>query len=704
MTFLNPLFLFSLLAVAVPLIVHIFSRRRVREVKFSSLLFLESSQRRSMRSVKLRRMLLLILRMAAVACIALAFSRPVIKGKSASLFPGRIPVASCILVDRSYSMGVETDRGTLFDRAALKAQEIAKSVGDEDLLIIAAVDESARKIYEGEGRDESLVLEALDEIGPSWKTTDLKSGVSAARKMLAETGLQARELYVISDFQKSSLKRKGVDERAGGKSITDVEEEKTRDFIIPLRDAPGVNVAVEDVICPSVSVHAGEAVDLEIILRNTSTARDAVVQMSVFLEGVRIINREIKLAPGERRKEEAAFTVDTRGWIRGEVRLSRDKLPHDDRKYFVLNSAEKIKVLLAGKEENFYIRQAVSPEGSMGGMLLYGKDTATITSEAVDKADVIVIGSGGELWEEDVEIIEKFIEKGGGVIVFVQQEDEEFIRRISGFTPEVRLRNKGLRRVSLKIPEKRTSLLSSFSKEELRGLSRLRFVSDIMVEGIPENHTLMSFKDESPFIWKEKAGKGTLIFVVFKPGIEGGELVVSPYFLPIVQRMITDAAGRAESECDIRVGGSAEWRAHDPDSLNCRFSGISGVGGSVELDEGEITGFTRKPGGLLIDPVNRPGFISINSKEGIVGRIAVNTEAKGESDLIYAGGSEAADSLGIEDAAVIGAEESMKRKIRRAREGREIAAVFLISAIVLLIVEILIAQGARKKNREEYVG
>ncbi|HMA76148.1 MAG TPA: BatA and WFA domain-containing protein, partial [Candidatus Krumholzibacteriaceae bacterium] len=234
MTFLNPLYLFSLLAVAVPLIVHIFSRRRLREVRFSTLLFLESSQRRSMRSVKLRRMLLLILRMVAVACIALAFSRPVIKGKAASLFPGKVPAASCILVDRSYSMGVETDRGTLFDRAAVKAQEIAKGAGDEDILIIATVDESVRKIYEGKGRDESLVREALDEIGTSWKTTDLRSGVAEARKMLAETRLQAREIYLISDFQRSSLRTGKTGKETVGRGAEDTEREKTRGFIIPL--------------------------------------------------------------------------------------------------------------------------------------------------------------------------------------------------------------------------------------------------------------------------------------------------------------------------------------------------------------------------------------------------------------------------------------------------------------------------------------
>ena len=705
MTFLNPLFLFSLLAVVLPLIVHIFSRRRVPEVSFSTLRFLEGSQRRSMRSVKLRRLLLLILRMIVVALVALAFSRPVIKGKVASLFPGSTPVATCILIDRSYSMGIETEDGPLFKRALETAEKIVGNARDEDMIIISTMDEVTRKIYEGEGKGRFIAGEALGKIGVSWKTTYLRQGVEEAGKMLAKTGYEARELYVISDFQKSSLWKKNDSGgmKQGRKESFD-KNGKRRTFIIPVQAEPGGNVAVEDVLCPTVVIHRGEVIELEIVLRNTAKEREAVFRMSVFLDEERIINREITLMPGEKRNEKTAFSVSDTGWVRGEVRLSGDRLAFDDRRFFVLNASEKIKVLLAGGGDRFYLKQAVSPEGSKGDMQLYKPGLTGITSDAVDNADVIVLCPGRALWEEDIEIIKGFIENGGGALIFVRPEHKKAVQEISAFSPGILLRNKELRVFSLRIPLKKPALLSSFSEEEIKGLSRVRFIDDIFVRGIPENAVLLRFKDRSPFIWKESVGKGTVVFFVFEPGLQGGEFVVSPFFLPIVQQAIIDVAGKSKMNNDIRVGRRARWDRYSTGKLNCYFSGIAGRNGENSFDDEEEIGFREKSEGLLIDSVGYPGFISIEDKDGVIGRIAVNPETKGESDLEYMEGREVADSLGLADVAVIRGEGDIERELKTAKEGREIAGFVIFAAIAVFIIEILIAQGIFSKRREEYVG
>jgi len=705
MTFLNPLFLFSLLAVVLPLIVHIFSRRRIPEVRFSTLRFLEGSQRRSMRSVKLRRLLLLILRMIAVALVALAFSRPVIKGKVASLFPGSTPVATCILIDRSYSMGIETEDGPLFKRALETAEEIAGNAGDEDMIIISTMDEATRKIYEGEGKGRILAGEAIGKIDVSWKAGDLRQGVAEAGKMLAKTGYEARELYVISDFQRSSLGKKGDSgEMKPGREEPFDENTKTRTFIVPLRAEAGGNVAVEDILSPSVVIHRGEVIELKIVLRNTAQDRKAVFRMSVFVDGERIINREITLMPGEKRNEKAAFSVSNTGWVRGEVRLSRDKLAFDDRRFFVLNASEKIKVLLAGGGDEFYLKQAVSPEGSNGDIQLCKPGLIGMTSKAVDKADVIVLGPGKALWKEDIEIIKGFIEKGGGALIFVRPEHKKAIQEISAFSPDILLRNKELRTFSLQMPLKKPALLSPFSEEEVKEFSRVRFVNDIFVRGIPENAIILRFKDRSPFVWKESVGKGTAVFFVFEPGLQGGEFVVSPFFLPIVQQAIIDVAGKSKMNDDIRVGRRAGWDRYSTGNLKCYFSGIAGSNGENLFDDKTEIGFRKKSGGIMIDSVSNPGFISIEDKEGVIGRIAVNPEAKGESYLEYMEGREILDSLGLADAAVIKGEGNIERELKTAKEGREIAGFVIFAAIVVLIFEILIAQGKYSKRREEYVG
>src|SRR5262249_5798882 len=82
-SFLNPLLLFGLAAAAVPILIHLFTRKRPREVPFSSLEFLAEVNRSEIRRLRLRQWLLLLLRTLAVAALALAISRPALEGSAA---------------------------------------------------------------------------------------------------------------------------------------------------------------------------------------------------------------------------------------------------------------------------------------------------------------------------------------------------------------------------------------------------------------------------------------------------------------------------------------------------------------------------------------------------------------------------------------------------------------------------------------------
>jgi len=64
--FLNSTVLLAASAALIPLLIHLFSRRRVRVVEFSSLKYLKEMQKRQLRRLKIRQWLLLILRMLIV--------------------------------------------------------------------------------------------------------------------------------------------------------------------------------------------------------------------------------------------------------------------------------------------------------------------------------------------------------------------------------------------------------------------------------------------------------------------------------------------------------------------------------------------------------------------------------------------------------------------------------------------------------------
>ena len=113
LTFLNGAFLAGLAAAAIPVIIHLLQRRRLKRVEFSDLRFLAPLNQQRMRSMNLRRLLLLLLRVMIVALIALAMARPSIRGGLTSLVPTQARSSIMILLDTSYSMRAEGEDGTV---------------------------------------------------------------------------------------------------------------------------------------------------------------------------------------------------------------------------------------------------------------------------------------------------------------------------------------------------------------------------------------------------------------------------------------------------------------------------------------------------------------------------------------------------------------------------------------------------------------
>ena len=102
MSFLNPVFLFGLLAASIPLIIHLFTRRRPRDVPFPSLEFLSEVNRSEIRRLRIKQWLLLLLRVLAIAAIAFAMARPALKGVLGLQSDAATSVV--VLIDQSGSM------------------------------------------------------------------------------------------------------------------------------------------------------------------------------------------------------------------------------------------------------------------------------------------------------------------------------------------------------------------------------------------------------------------------------------------------------------------------------------------------------------------------------------------------------------------------------------------------------------------------
>ncbi len=695
MNFLNPIFLAALSAVAVPLLIHLFSRRRVREIPFSTLMFLQRSDRRSMKRVNLRRTLLLILRMAVIALLVLAFARPVMRGGVAALFPAGGSREAGILIDRSYSMGVRDERGMVFERAGKKAMEILNSLEDEDAIKLITFSSGTRLRYTGRNLNMTVLERELESMTSSFRSTDVTLSVREALQLLAGSRRPVKELYVISDFQRSGLDQ--VKEEGE-------EEPPVRLYLVPVQPGQGGNVSVRGVFTPRVVLHRGEVAAVTVELKNNSPAFKDRFPLRILLDGKRVIEQEMELLPGEMKRETFYIPVEREGWLEGEVSKGRDRLPADDSRFFVLHAREKVRTLLVSGREGMYLKRALDPAGGEGDISVKTVNWEDITSRDLEDAEVLVLGPGGGPLAGDREIFMDFVKEGGRMVIFVLPGLKNFVEQISGNNPEVEFRKLNRGFVSAQKPVKDVPLLSPFSDKDMEEFLRIKIVEYPLVTGIRESDVLIRFNDDFPMMWEEEVGDGYIRFISIIPTPEAGRMVLSPYFLPLVHQSVVTPGGKPGRREGVLVGEKLLLRGTGRGDLACILPDGSEVkpekGAVGEQDPGRAEDITA-PGesgvesqgdDYTVDAGEVPGYLAVMEDGELKRKIAVNPDCTRESDLDTAEPEEVADSLGIDQFVTIGEDQPAGEMIREARGGKEVSGILVMAALILFAGELFLSQ------------
>ena len=178
MSFLVPSVLWGLIAATIPLLIHLFSIRRTQTVDFSSIQFIKELEHETIRRLKIRQLILLILRTLAIVLIVLSFARPVKLG----YFPvGSSQSTQMIfLVDNSASMSASNeDDKLLLTMAKEKVKEILKTVEGEMHLQLWQTN-PLKRIFSGEFNSVDVVAGYLESIHESAGDDELWNAIEAA--------------------------------------------------------------------------------------------------------------------------------------------------------------------------------------------------------------------------------------------------------------------------------------------------------------------------------------------------------------------------------------------------------------------------------------------------------------------------------------------------------------------------------------------
>src|SRR3954469_18593411 len=200
MSFLNPIMLFGLAAISVPIIIHLLNRRRFQKVVWAAMRFLKLSVEQNQRRMRIEDLILLVLRCLLLALLALALARPALMSDSKDVF-GQSKVTAVIILDNSFSMGVSDGTRTRFDKGREAALQAVDSMPAGSATAVFLASDIVTGVVPEPTFDFNLARKVIREAPLSDHGTDLLPAIQKAVDTLKERLALRKEVYLITDGQ-----------------------------------------------------------------------------------------------------------------------------------------------------------------------------------------------------------------------------------------------------------------------------------------------------------------------------------------------------------------------------------------------------------------------------------------------------------------------------------------------------------------------
>jgi len=692
LSFLNGVFLVGLVAAAVPIVIHLLNRRRIRRIKFSSLEFLDEQSQRRMRKINLRRIIILILRTLAVLLLVMAFARPTMRG--AFFIPGKAPKNVVICLDASYSMGLDRKQGTAFSQGKDIARRLVDEAGRDDLINLIVFSDRAEPTLEKGSRNKALIRGAIDRAALTAEVTSLGKAIDRAWSLVDDSDIEGGEIYVVSDFR-FNLDSTLVD--------PDRARDDVRMYFLPVYDESVDNVSIDRVLVPRKLLRPGEVIRVSVAVTNHSRTATAEFSLDLGVEGNRKAEKVLSLAPGA--SQTVTFPISFTEWgeYRCVVSKNRDRLPADDDRYFVLEVSRSVPVLIVrGKRRHgggdgaaagyFYLERALNPRATgEGEFTVKTVDERDLTASDLPTRGVVIWVDPQKLESRRLGLLERYVRRGGGVMVFLGGSDrrlwqERRVRQWLGFKSATDRANEV--QVGYTSFQQDHPIFSIFKEEELELLTRTRVRGYVRAAGVAPDSVLAYIGGGDPAVWECARGRGRVLVFAAAPDLESGDIPLSPMFLPLVHTSVSYLA----------TSGGVQRHRENLAGAPLLFDVVSGGATPVTdlLIRDPANGPVRPvlfdtPNGetrVICERPARVGFYRLVADTTTLAELAVNLDTR-ESDI-------ASSSLPEDQryASVVSTGEDFSRSLQEARQGREVFALFVFLAAMALAAEAILGRRA----------
>ncbi len=580
MIFLNPIFLWFLPLISIPIIIHLLAKRKSKLIDFPSLKFLRLLEQDALRKFNVKQLILLIIRTLMILLIILAFARPGLDQSSEfRLNSGSIDLL-IIALDNTASNQSNFEN---VDRALI--EEFSKGLIEKGFTIALC------------GLTDFQLHEDIDGIFA--EHADIYQGdlITAFSDQIDLDQFERKSILWIGDGQ-------DVRDR-----IQDLEGWMKYVLVTPVDN----DAAITNLRLPAQGIRLGDTYELTIDLAHSFDSQDALSLELMINE-----KRQNQLVV-ERNKNSVLMTarVEEDGYQSGQLLLSTDEASYNNTRYFILPAEGEtpIQILRSKQYLDFWTLLKASVEEQQLNLDIRVWDYAEIDNLDLSRGGTIIVDAADLLASYNWDRLKTFVSNGGQLVLFGNggRAMLNMLGLESQLTEETNPFPLGLY-LTESIPE----TFNAIPLQKVIELDRLKVFKRYKTGGDELGETWIRYLDDQPFMGSSSLKEGKIVWFNTDFSMSANNLSVLGMFPTLIIQLAQSQAIKAQTDqYNYFIGDTIQFFPPPLASDNTPFS-VQGPDGTTDYlspDDKYILTFSN---------TNLPGIYKLMRGRQVLQSMAVN--------------------------------------------------------------------------------
>jgi hypothetical protein len=434
-SFVYPALLTGLFMAALPVLIHLINMMRHRRVPWAAMEFLLVSQKKHRTWIIFKQLLLLLLRIVAIAAVVLMVARPLVRNQWGKWF-GSTRTHHIVLLDDSYSMSDRWGDTSALEEAKGVIQQIgaeaARQVQPQQFTLLRF--SRAQRVARGTQPDllketvdsefAGLLRERLSKIAASQTAAGPDEALQAIGQLLGEGDDEQRIVYIVSDFRA----RQWEHPQGLRQQLLRLNQVHAQILLVNCVETARPNLAISGLTPGEGTRAVGVPLFVDVAVTNYGTA--AAKNVSVLLEEdghQRPAVRIEQIAPGKTVAERFTVNFSTAGQHVVQARLESDPVAADNFRCCVVDVPAQVPVLLIDGDplsgDAKFVSAALAPGGAVRTGIGPRIETPRYLSlHGLESFASIYLMNIERLDDGAVAALEAYVKGGGGLTLFLGEK------------------------------------------------------------------------------------------------------------------------------------------------------------------------------------------------------------------------------------------------------------------------------------------